>query len=167
LRDLGGVEQAVSPPSIIKRKVRDLVDFVQRNRSETVSRGKPERVWFGRVSVGRADELRQQLKQDYGIDYDLRGAVHRIDEDSVGHIVGLHADDYLPFAKNDFELIPEIVETGHIIPSDKLTRGRNLPAITYRKRIGDWYYVVEEVQKKGRILSAHTAYKSPAPKHNK
>lgn len=164
LRDLGGAEQAVDPPSVIRRKVSDLVDFVQRNRSDRVSRGKPERVWFGRVSDSRANELRQQLKQDYGIDYDLRGAVHRIDEDSVGHILGGHSTDKLPFGPGDFELIPEIVDTGSLISNTKRSGGNRVPAIVYRKLMGDWYYIVEEVQKKGQILSVQSAYKSPAPK---
>ena len=166
LRDLGGAEQAANPPSVIRRKVRDLVDFVQRNRSSRISRGKPERVWFGRVSDSRANELRKQLKQDYGIDYDLRGAVHRIDEDSVRRILGGHSTDQLPFTSGDFELIPEIVDTGSLISNTKRSGRNRVPAIVYRKLIGDWYYVVEEVQKKGQVLSVQSAYKTPAPKRN-
>lgn len=108
--------------------------------------------------------LRERLKQDYGIDYDLRGAVHRIDEDNVGHILGEHEDDHLPSDAADFELIPEIVDTGNLIPNTKRSGSNGVPAVIYRKRIGDWYYVVEEVQKKGRVLAVHTAYKTPAPR---
>ena len=163
-RDGSGAGRAVSAAAVVKQNIRDLVGFVQQIRTGRVSRAKPERVWFGRVSDARAQKLQNQLKQNFGLDFDLRGAVHRIDEDAVAHILRKHGSDQVPFTAVDFELIPDVVETGNLVSTTKRSGRRNLPVITYRKLIGDWYYVVEEVQKKGRILSVQTAYKTPAPK---
>ena len=107
------------------------------------------------------DEELMQVAKEKGID--LTGYKHVIETSAIRHGNGEHgvtSDDDIPIEITDFLLIPYIIKNRDaVIISDKLTNSRKLPAIKYRKIIGDEYVYVEEVRTGRKSLAFQTLYR--------
>lgn len=103
--------------------------------------------------------------------YDISGYRHIIERDAVVHVEKRHGEKSsivknggLPTRPEDYAVIHSVLQDFDRVTSGKTDRGR--PALTYEKKIGDYYYYVEEVRKGTKTLSASTMYREKTPRED-
>lgn len=150
-----------------RKSISELVDWTLENASGRVGRDKPQGVWYGRFTPGRADDVAEAIRKGTKRNLDLTNAVHRLDEDGISHAMNRHGDDRIPLEREDLQNIPDVMRTGQIVGAT-LT-DQKLPGVTYRKLInGRWLYAVEEAHgasKKAPTMALKTAYWKYGPKN--
>jgi len=115
---------------------------------------------YARVS----DELAGRIQRELHLD--VRGFVHRIDEQYIRHAddghdaVGEWREDQIPIIKSDYESLEHIVNEPDDIAIIGKTR-QNLPVLQFRKRVNGHLVVLEVFHggKRSRYLNFLTMYK--------
>jgi len=110
----------------------------------------------------RQDEA-AKLSQDTGLDIPA-GLVHSIDPIEVRHAFNHHGNPAVEAARGqvalisaDYALIPEVTAIyDNVTP---IVTDKGLPGLQYRKRIGNTFYVVEEIRSGRNELSFTTMWK--------
>lgn len=116
------------------------------------------KLYFGKIST----KLSDKIKQSIGIE--LNNYNISLKADSIKHILKKHGKStetlrgQIPVVDSDFELIPEIVSE-----YDSVEKGRETndgkPSITFKKQIGEEYYLVNYVSDKNHNLEVQTMWK--------
>lgn len=138
-----------------RRKIREVVSVAEEGTNEAVVEK------YHEVTQNEAD----RLKKETGLD--VSGHSHALDNYSVRHIMKEHTGErevlrgQIPLTKEDFEKIPEIVtDWDRARHAGKTNIGRE--GILYKKKIGDFFYLIEEVRTKRKTLVPVTFYKKRA-----
>jgi hypothetical protein len=104
-----------------------------------------------------------KLSQDSGIDVQA-GLVHSIDPSEVRHSFGHHGDaakeimrGQIGLLPDDYLLIPEVTLNYDSVVT--ITTEKELPGLQYQKRIGNTFFVVEEMRTGRKELSFITLFK--------
>lgn len=92
---------------------------------------------------------------------DVSSFQHQMDGYAVKHSLK-HGADTLPITKEDFALIPEIINNPDTITAGTKTKP-GLDAITYSKRFNGTTLYVEEVREGKKTLNLKTMYKTKTP----
>ncbi len=144
----GGIEPvAVETPS----------QFVERAISDPSAGNLSYRV----RTIGGAEKAK--LEQDVGVGLPNIKR-HTFDQSQALKIMRDHgpdSGDQNPLFPQDFDLIETVLtEYDNVIHDMRTTRGRNLPALVYRKRFNGNIVIVEEIHDGAGNLSLHTMYKT-------
>ncbi len=113
------------------------------------------------ISVGKANPRATTIiKEKTGIDVSQFN--HEVDNYALQHSFNKHSKDAMPLTKEDFRLIPDIIENPSSVAfGDKTKQGLN--ALKYSKRYNGTTYYIEEVRTGNNTLSMTTMYKTKTP----
>lgn len=116
------------------------------------------KLYFGKIGKTIADKIKSKLGieiENYNIS---------LKADSIKHILSHHSSNkeslrgQVPIVETDFNLIPEIVSNYDSVEESGITP-QGKPVITFKKQIGDVYYLVNYVSNKNHNLEVQTMYK--------
>lgn len=117
------------------------------------------KLYFGKIGSNIANKIKLKLGVEIE-NYNLS-----LPANAINHILKNHGDiktesdrGQVAINDNDFKLIPKIVtEFDDVTDSGLTTEGKNV--ITFKKRIGDTFYLVNYVSNKNHNLEVKTMYK--------
>lgn len=117
------------------------------------------KLYFGKIGSNIAKKIKSKLGVEIE-NYNLS-----LSANAINHILKNHGDiktetdrGQVAINDNDFKLIPQIVtEFDDVIDSGLTTEGKKV--ITFKKRIGDTYYLINYVSDKNHNLEVKTMYK--------
>ena len=149
------IEQFLNGKVQIAYTKQDIRNFV--NNSKKIKNN--AKLYFGKINK----TVSYKIKIKFGIN--IKNYNISLKSDNVKHIIKKHGSEnellrgQLPIIDSDFELIPEIVSNydnvflGTPTPSNK-------PSITFIKKIGSYYYLVNYVSDKSHNLEVQTMWKT-------
>lgn len=119
---------------------------------------------FKKLSISKVNQKQiEDIQEKTGIEIN-ESYKHVIDFSAIRHTLQRHGEqqeknhDQIPVTKEDFEKIPEILETYDEIYKGETSR-RGIERIVYRKRYNGTTYYIEEVRNKKKDLALKTMYK--------
>lgn len=116
------------------------------------------KLYFGKIGKTVANKIKTQL----GIDVENYNI--SLKADSIKHILFHHSSKneilrgQVPIVESDFNLIPEIVSNYDSVEKSGTTQ-QGKPALTFKKQIGDTYYLINYISNKNHNLEVQTMYK--------
>ena len=138
----------------VVKNMSDVSNFVKNIKSVPNN----AKLYFGKIS----ENLSNKIKSAVGID--LKNYNISLKADNIKHILKKHGTSkevlrgQVPVTNSDFELIPEIVSKYDSVEKGYDTN-EGKPSLTFKKQIGDNYYLVNYVSDKKHNLEVQTMWK--------
>lgn len=124
-----------------------------------------KKLYFGKINK----ELANRIKNNIGINLNEYNISLKCD--SIRHILKHHSNEneiligQVPVVKDDFKLLSIVISNFDEIYESGLSKDEKL-SITFRKNIGNDYYLINYISDKRKSLELQTVYKINAMKKN-